>query len=87
VWIQVLVRKLQRETFLFGMSPKFHSVPCQGHHAITGPGDSTDLDVKKCGLSDGQIKPGCEKGFGASSSERMARKALFLLSLCVNCVA
>jgi hypothetical protein len=69
------------------MSPKFHSVPCQGHHAITGPGDSTDLDVKKCGLSDGQIKPGCEKGFGACSSERMARKALLLLCLCVNCVA
>jgi hypothetical protein len=54
---------------------------------MTGPGDSSDLDVKKCALSDGQIKPGCQKGFGASSSERTARKALFLLLLCVNCVA
>lgn len=81
-----MVRKLQHETCIYGMSRTYHSVPCQGHHTITGPGESTDFDVKKCVLSDGQIKPECQKGFKASKSERMARKALFLVLLCMNCV-
>jgi hypothetical protein len=53
----------------------------------TGRGDSTELDVSKHALSDEQIKTGCRKCFGASSSERMARKPLILLHLCVKCVA
>lgn len=82
-----MVRELQRETCIYGMSRKYHSVSCQGHPAYTGRDESSEFDVPKYALSDEQIKTGCENGLGASSSERTARKAVILLVLCVNGVA
>jgi len=82
-----MVQELWSENQHFGMSPKYHSVPSQGAHVYTGSGESTGLDVKKHALSDEQIISRCRKCFGASSSERTARRAIILLVLCVNCVA
>ena len=82
-----MVQELWSENQHFGMSPKYHSVPCQRAHVYTGAGEWTELDVKKHALSDEQMISGCRKCFGASSSERTARKAVILHMLCVTCVA
>ncbi len=81
-----MVQELWSENQHFGMSPKYHSVPCQGAHVYTGSGESTGLDVKKHALSDEQIISRCRKCFGAVQQRTNGSKsdhfACFVCELC-----